>query len=118
MTQIFQKAWKNRERLGVDLALAALCAVALSKAIHTTADLQWPYDVDQDRDTGLAQAILDHHYGADHLYRGETIWYNPLVSIIVASLSRATGLPPYFVTTQGGTYLNLFAPIAFYFLVA
>jgi hypothetical protein len=118
MSQLLPRRWKNRERLGLDLALLALCAVVLVHGIRTTADLEWTCDVDQDRDTGLAQAILDHRYGADHLYLGETIWYNPLTSIIIAILSRATSLPPYLITVRAGAYLNLLAPIAFYFLIA
>jgi hypothetical protein len=111
-------AWKKRERLGLDLALIVLSAVALVHAIRATSGIYWPYDVDQNRDTGLAQTILDHRYGMDHIYLGETIWYNPLTSIIVATLSRATGTPPYLVTTRAGVYLNLLAPLAFYLLVA
>src|SRR5437868_11818201 len=65
----------------------------------------------------MAQAILDHRYGTDHLYLGETIWYNPLVSGIAAAISSASGIAPPIVVTQAGAYLNLFAPIAFYVLV-
>jgi dolichyl-phosphate-mannose-protein mannosyltransferase len=111
------KAWQNRERLAVHLAFIALCAFALIKALRTTADVQWPYDLDQFRDLGMAQAILDGRYGTDHLYAGEAIWYNPLVSVIIATLSRVTGLSPAFILVHGGPYLNLLSPIAFYFLV-
>jgi hypothetical protein len=96
----------------------ALCAFAFLKGIHTTADLQWPYDLDQYRDLGMAQAILDGRYGTDHLYLGESIWYNPLVSIIVAALSRATAVAPFLIIASGGVYINLLAPLAFYFLIA
>jgi hypothetical protein len=118
LKQLFQNAWNHREWLALDLTLLALCAVAAFHGIRATGDLNWPYDVDQYREMGLAQTILDHQYGADHLYRGESIWYNPLVSIIIAAVSRLTHLPLALVTARLGPYLNLIAPIAFYVLVA
>ena len=118
MIWLRQTAWKNRQRLLLDFTFVAFCAFAFIKAIQTTADVQWPYDLDQFRDIGMAQAVLDHRYGTDHLYLGETVWFNPLVSVIIAALSRAGGMSPVLVITHLGLYLNLFAPLAFYFLVA
>ena len=66
----------------------------------------------------MAQAVLDHRYGTDHLYLGETFWFNPLVSVIIGALSRAADVSPVVVVTHAGPYLNMFAPLAFYFLVA
>src|SRR5256885_14860203 len=73
VTRILEKIGRNRERLVLDLIFAALCALAFVKAIHTTADLRWPYDLDQFREIGMAQAVLDHRFGTDQLYAGETI---------------------------------------------
>ena len=117
MTGILDKLWTNRERVGCDLAFFVLTAIALIHGVKTTAGVVWPYDLDQFRDIGMAQAILDHRYGTDHLYLGETIWYNPLVSAIVAAISAVSRIAPPIVVTQAGAYLNLFAPIAFYVLV-
>jgi hypothetical protein len=117
VTGILEKLRTNRERAGLDLAFLFLIAIALINGIKTTAGIAWPYDLDQFRDIGMAQAILDHRFGTDHLYLGETIWYNPLVSAIVAAISGASGIAPPVVVTQAGAYLNLFAPIAFYVLV-
>ena len=117
MTWILDKLWTDRQRTGFDLAFIVLIGIALINGIKTTAGVTWPYDLDQFRDIGMAQAILDHRYGTDHLYLGETIWYNPLVSSIVAAISSATGIAPPVVVTQAGAYLNLFAPIGFYLLV-
>jgi len=108
----------RRKKYLFDLALLGLCAVALYYGIRATSDLMVPNDADQYRDIGLAQTILDHRYGEDHLYQGETIWYNPLLSIIIANVSRLTGVEPVILTAHGGAYLNLLAPIAFYALVA
>jgi hypothetical protein len=118
VTRILSKIRSSRECPGLDLAFLALVAIAFVNGIKTTAGVGWPYDLDQFRDIGMAQAILDHRYGTDHLYLGETIWYNPLVSIIVAAISKASGITPPIVVTQAGAYLNLFAPVAFYLLVS
>jgi hypothetical protein len=117
VTGILDKLRTNRERLGCDFAFFVLVAIALINGIQTTAGVAWPYDLDQFRDVGMAQAILDHRYGTDHLYLGETIWYNPLVSAIAAAISSASRIAPPLVVTQAGAYLNLFGPIAFYVLV-
>ena len=117
MTGVLDKLRTNRERLGCDFAFFVLVAIALINGIQTTAGVAWPYDLDQFRDIGMAQAILDHRYGTDHLYLGETIWYNPLVSVIVAAISSASRIAPPLVVTQAGAYLNLLAPLAFYILV-
>jgi hypothetical protein len=116
VTGILEKLWTNRERVGLDFAFLILIAIALINGIKTTAGVAWPYDLDQFRDIGMAQAIRDHRYGTDHLYLGETIWYNPLVSAIVAAISGVSRIAPPVVVTQAGAYLNLFAPIAFYAL--
>jgi hypothetical protein len=117
VTGILDKLWTNRQRVGFDFAFFSLIAIALINGIKTTAGVAWPYDLDQFRDIGMAQAILDHRYGTDHLYLGETVWYNPLVSAIVAVISSVGRIAPPVVVTQAGAYLNLFAPIAFYILV-
>ena len=91
--------------------------MAFAKGIQTTRDLRWPYDLDQFREIGMAQAVLDHRYGSDQLYAGETIWYNPLTSTLTATVSFLTRIPIALVVTRAGPYLNLLAPIAFYVLV-
>jgi len=60
------------EDLALDLTLLGLCVVALFYRIRVTSDLMVPSDVDHYRDIGRAQTILDHRYGDDHLYQGET----------------------------------------------
>ena len=59
MTGILEKLRTNRERAGLDLAFLVLIAIALINGIKTTAGIAWPYDLDQFRDIGMAQAILD-----------------------------------------------------------
>jgi hypothetical protein len=99
------------------LAFALLCAIAFCKGVQTTGDLSWPYDLDQFREIGMAQSILDGRYGTDHLYLGETVWYNPLTSTINATLAHLLGVPVSVIVTRAGAYLNLLAPISFYLLL-
>lgn len=117
MTRIAQAIKTNREKLVLDLVFGLLCALAFAKAVHTTADLRWPYDLDQFREIGMAQAVQDHRYGSDQLYAGEKIWYNPLTSTLLAAISCVLGAPVSLVVARAGPYLNLFGPIAFYILV-
>jgi hypothetical protein len=99
------------------LAFALLCVVAFFKATATTGDLSWPYDLDQFREIGMAQSVLDGRFGSDHVYGGETIWYNPLTSLVTAGVAHLSGAPISVVVTRAGPYLNLVAPISFYLLV-
>lgn len=100
-----------------DLAFAILCAIAFIKGVRTTGDLSWPYDLDQFREIGMAQSVLDGRYGTDHLYLGETVWYNPLTSTVTAALAYVSGMPVSVIVTRAGAYLNLLAPISFYLLM-
>jgi len=104
------------ERFLWPLGAAVLCAIALSVALGTVDGLTWPYDGDHFRDIAQAQTTLDGHPLADPFYRGEWIWYNPLVPWVVAIASYLTGAPPSLVHVQGGPWLNLIAPLAFYVL--
>ena len=116
VTRIAQAIKTNRAKLVLDLVFGLLCALAFAKAVHTTADLHWPYDLDQFREIGMAQAVQDHRYGSDQLYAGEKIWYNPLTSTLLAATSSISDASVSLVVTRAGPYLNLFAPIAFYIL--
>jgi len=93
-----------------------LCAIALSVAMGAVGGLTWPYDGDHFRDIAQAQTTLDGHPLADPFYLGEWVWYNPLVPWIVALGSYVTGASPALVHVQGGPWLNLIAPLAFYVL--
>jgi len=101
-----------------DLCAALLIALALSIALQTVNGLSWPYDGDHFRDIAQAQTARDGHPLADPFYAGEWVWYNPLVAWIVASGSFIVGRPPALVDVQGGPWLNLLAPIAFYIVCA
>jgi hypothetical protein len=96
------------------LAAAGLIIIAFARGYTATKGLPWPYDPDQFRDIAFAQTALDGHPMADASYVGEWIWYNPLISWLVAGVCFVTGLPPMFVNVAAGPVLNLLGPIAFY----
>ena len=96
---------------------AALCLAVLLHGARTSGDLDWPPDPDHFRDIAQAQTIQDGGWLQDPFYRGESAWYNPLLSGILAGISSLSGEPVHVVATRAGAYLNLLAPLTFYLLV-
>jgi hypothetical protein len=80
--------------------------------------MDWPDDPDLFREGALAQSFADGHGLDDPYYRGEWIWYPPLVPGAVAALARVTGDPVPALYARAGAYLNLLAPILFAALAA
>ena len=78
--------------------------------------LTWPYDGDHFRDIAQAQAVLNGHPLSDPYYTGEWVWYNPLVSWLLAFIARVSGATVPVAHVQGGPWLNLLGPMAFYML--
>lgn len=78
--------------------------------------LTWPYDGDHFRDIAQAQTVLNGHPLSDPYYAGEWVWYNPLVSWLLALIARVSGATVPVAHVQGGPWLNLLGPIAFYML--
>jgi hypothetical protein len=97
---------------------AGLCLLVLLHGARTTRDLEWPPDPDHFRDIAQAQTIQDGGWLQDPFYRGESAWYNPLMSGILAGISSLSGQAVHVVATRAGAYLNLLAPITFYVLVS
>ena len=86
--------------------------------MRATRDLEWPADPDLYRDIAQAQTIADGSLLSDPFYRGETVWHNPLMPLVVAAFSRLLGLPVHTAYVRLGAYWNLLGPIAFYLWVA
>lgn len=99
-----------------DFAAAVLIALALSVALGVVSGLSWPYDGDHFRDIAQAQTVLNGHPLSDPYYAGEWVWYNPLVSWLVAFMALAAGVPAWVAHVQYGPWLNLLGPVAFYVL--
>lgn len=78
------------------LHLGAVVAIvtALLVSRQSVRGLEWPYDGDHFRDLAQAQVTLDGHPLSDPHYAGEFIWYNPLVSWVVAGGSAAWRMAP------------------------
>jgi hypothetical protein len=94
--------------------LLLIGVVLLVMGMRTTHDLEWPSDPDLYRDIAQAQTIADGSLSSDPYYRGEKVWHNPLLPLIVAAVSKTLGLPVHTTYVRIGAYLNLLAVIAFY----
>lgn len=100
------------------LAFACLLGIAFAAAVYTTRGLVIPYSYDFHRDTAFALAIEHGHFGSDAYYRGETMWYNPLVAGVEALVSAVALAPVRVVIMHAGPYLNLPSAVLFFVLVA
>jgi hypothetical protein len=103
------------------VAAAVLTAVCFAPAVRTARGslkgVSEPFDLDQFRDAAAAQASIDGHWLSDPFYRGETIWYTPLLSWTIAVVSRARHTAAAVTLVQAGPYLNALAPIGLFVLV-
>jgi len=108
---------RDRRSLICTALAVFLIALAFAGGHRATSDLTWPPYMDFDRDASFAQSILDGHYGEDPLYRGEVMWFTPLVFSIEAYAVKATGVSIQVFQAQAGAFLNLLGPIAFFLMV-
>jgi len=97
--------------------LLLLCGPAFGLGRSASRGLSWPPGADLYRDIAQAQTMADGALLADPFYRGETLWYNPLVPGLVAALAGLSGQPVDVVYVQAGAWLNLLGPVAFFLLV-
>ncbi|HVM89001.1 MAG TPA: hypothetical protein VMT76_12500 [Puia sp.] len=104
---------KNPNKIFFIAAFVIMLSIAFFQCYKTTHDLQYAFDVDFDRDVSFAQSLMDGHYGQDPNYKGEFLWYNPMVFAIEAAISKLTSLPPSAVAAQAGTFLNFLSPLVF-----
>jgi hypothetical protein len=97
-----------------DWLFALAWVAALLPAITYLRGLQWPCDVDGFRDIAMAQGIADGRWFGDPLYRGEAVWYTPLVpaAIALTSVVATVPIPRAYVLT--GLWLNGLVPFAFF----
>ena len=97
--------------------LVLLCAPAFGAGRAATRGLSWPPGIDLYRDIAQAQTMADGALLADPFYRGEAVWYNPLVPGLVATMAGLSGRPVHVLYVQAGAYLNLLGPVAFFLLI-
>jgi hypothetical protein len=107
------------ERRGARLVLALLlllCAAAGWRAVH---GLTQPHDLDNLRDLGFIQGILDGNWFGDPVYAGEARWYPGLIAALAAAayqLLLPDGTPLAAAWVQAGPWLNLLAPPTFFWM--
>ena len=95
-----------------------MLSMAFYQCYKTTHDLHYPFDLDFDRDVSFARGMMNGHYGQDPNYKGEFLWYNPMLFTIEAAIAKITSSPLMEVVVQAGTYLNLLGPITFFLMAA
>ena len=101
-------------RRGVSFVACAGVAVVLivlayRPALDALSGLSYPYDPDQFRDVGATQAFLDGKGLADPLFRGERVWYNPLLSWVLAGAALVSGGDVRATYMAAGPLINLLA---------
>src|SRR5579871_472739 len=107
---------KKANKIFFIAAFAIMLSMAFYQCYQTTHDLQWASDPDFDRDIGFVQGTLNGHYGADPNYKGEYLWYNPLLFSVEAMIAKASSLPLNIVVTRAGAYINILAPVCFFIM--
>jgi hypothetical protein len=94
--------------------LLILCAF---HGLHLVAGLVRPPDIDNLRDVGFIQGLLDGNWFGDPAYTGEWRYYPPLVHALGALLARLLGAKdPLAFWVQAGVWLNLLTPLTFFFM--
>ena len=99
---------------GLDLLACLFCLIAVLTGVGTTRDLKWPFDLDHYRDVAQAQTMQDGAWLGDPFYRDETLFYNPLLPVVVSVTASVVDRPVPEVFTRIGAFLNALAPAAFY----
>src|SRR3954466_15467182 len=102
--------------VALTLVVAGLLAIAFESGWAATYDLQWPFDHDLYRDAASAQSILDGRFPTDPYYKGESNWYHPLGSAIVALVSLVTNIPPAEVYGRHGAGPAVLISVAIFVL--
>src|SRR5690242_12653433 len=108
------------ERGAARLVLALLLLLCAAAGWHAVHGLTQPHDLDNLRDLGFIQGLLDRNLFGDPVYAGETRWYPGLIPALAAAayrlLSPLDGTPLPAAWVQAGPWLNLLAPPAFFWM--
>ena len=98
------------------LMLIFMLVLAAVPAFRAVQGLEWGPTMDFYRDGSYVHSILEGHYGQDPQFKGEHLWYTPLIFGLEALLVKLTGLPVHVLLVQAGPWLNLLAPICFFIM--
>jgi hypothetical protein len=105
------------QRLIFILSGLVMILAAFIQCWRVSHDLYWFYDLDVSRDMAYVQQTLYGHFGKDPNYPGEFLWYNPLMSLLQTAVIKISGLPINVVMVRLGAYMNLLAPLSFFFMM-
>lgn len=96
------------------LMLLFMLVLSVVPAFRAVRGLEWGPVMDFYRDGAYVHSILEGKYGSDPQFKGEHLWYTPLLFGLEALLVKLTGLPVQELLVQAGPWLNLLAPICFF----
>lgn len=111
-----QPRWGRCELLTALACLAVLAGLVFCRGEKASSGVEWPGLYDAWRDVGVAQSMLDGNYPEDHVYLGETQWYNPVTGAVLALGSWLSGWTPNVVDARIGAYVDLLLPIMLFLL--
>lgn len=106
----------NSESWLAILMLLFMLVLSIVPALRAVHGLEWGPAMDFYRDGAYVHSILDGHYGQDPQFKGEHLWYTPLIFGLEALLVKLTGLPVHVLLVQAGPWLNLLAPVCFFIM--
>jgi hypothetical protein len=98
------------------MTVAALLLVCCIKGLWMTGGLEVPTDPDTVRDLGFIQGFLDGNWFTDPATDGAWRWYPPLWHALAALVVGGLRLPLFATWLHAGAFLNLLAPLSFYFM--
>jgi hypothetical protein len=113
----FMKQRLKFSELIIHIVVAAMIFFSFYQGQQAANKVDWIFDKDMVRNISMAQSMLDGHPLSDSIFYGETLWYNPMLPALTATVSKITGSPLIAVNMRIGAYLNLLVPVGFYLLL-
>ena len=105
--------WSTEGAIAV-LMLLFMLVLALLPALQAVRGLEFGPAMDFYRDGSFVHSILDGRFGQDPQFKGEHLWYTPLIFGLEALLVKTTGMQVETLLVQAGPWLNLLAPVCFF----
>ncbi|MBK9420660.1 MAG: hypothetical protein IPN44_06365 [Flavobacteriales bacterium] len=107
--------WSTEGAIAV-LMLLFMLILSLLPALQAVRGLEFGPTMDFYRDGSFVHSILDGRSGQDPQFKGEHLWYTPLIFGLEALLVRITGMQVETLLVQAGPWLNLLAPVCFFIM--
>jgi hypothetical protein len=106
------------DRIAPWVALAFVLGLCAAHGLVVTAGLARPPNVDNLRDVGAIQGILDGNWFGDPVNAGAWRWYPPLIHAVAATAAWLSGASPLQFWASAGPWLNLLTPLTFFLMTA